>query len=234
MEDIFDKENEVIREAERLIKIGAFHSDSDQKNYTALLNSYRQLLKQMKTLVRMSDIMQSKLSTLTNDLEILSQIDGLTGLYNRRHVNNVYQEAWEVGLEDKTPLGILMIDIDYFKKYNDTFGHLEGDFCLQKIAVAIAQVASEFQAIAGRFGGEEFILIFPETKESLCRKAAELVLSRVKGLQIESPIEGAPVTVSVGIGCAVPNGSMKPEQLIDFADQALYRAKADGRDCYRI
>lgn len=236
MEDIFELEKEVIAEAENLLQENKFTSDEDEERYRQLLNEYRRLLKQMRTMVRMADIMQSKLNSMSGELEKLSQIDGLTGLYNRRYFNEVYQREWKNAAAAGTVLGSMMIDIDYFKVYNDTFGHLAGDDCLQKIAGAIKQAVKDTNISVGRFGGEEFILLIPEADPEQCQVVAQKILEDIMQLDIPSAIRNVEgkVTVSIGIGIVAPKADAKPESLVNAADQALYRAKKEGRNCWRI
>lgn len=236
MEDIFEVEREVIVEAENLILAKEFATAEDEDRYTKLLNEYKKLLRQMRTMVRMSDIMQSKLNTMSSELEKLSQIDGLTGLFNRRFFNEVYQREWQNSIIGGTALGAMMIDIDYFKVYNDTFGHLAGDVCLQKMANSIESAVKDYNAFVGRFGGEEFILLLRDTNIEQCTEVAQLILDNIALMNIPGAIKttGGYVTVSIGIGLMIPDKDMKLESLINAADQALYRAKKDGRNCWRI
>ena len=236
MEDIFDIEKEIIHEAENLLQGKNFSSTEDEERYKRLLNAYKRLLKQMRTMVRMSDIMQSKLNSMSSELEKLSQIDGLTGLYNRRFFNEIYQKEWQNAITSGTVLGAMMIDIDYFKVYNDTYGHLVGDICLQKIASSIGQSVIDFNAFVGRFGGEEFIILLPGADTEQCNDIAKKIMNDISQLGISSAIKTTEgnVTVSIGIGLITPMKDMKPETLVNIADQALYRAKKDGRNCYRF
>ncbi|MEL7657817.1 MAG: GGDEF domain-containing protein, partial [Bacillota bacterium] len=123
--------------------------------------------------------MQSKLNSMSGELEKLSQIDGLTGLYNRRYFNEIYQKEWQNAIAAGTALGAMMIDIDYFKVYNDTFGHLAGDVCLQKIAASIETAVKEFNAYVGRFGGEEFIVLLPDSDIEKCTGIAEKIMYHI-------------------------------------------------------
>ena len=236
MDDIFDKEKEVVIEAETLLDEKKFNSIEDEACYRELLDSYKRLLKQMRTVVRMSDIMQSKLNSLSSELEKLSQIDGMTGLYNRRYFNEIYQKEWNKALAAETSMGVLMIDIDHFKKYNDTYGHLAGDICLQKIAGAIDQAIKDINAFAGRFGGEEFIVLLPDFNSVQCADAAKNIMKNIADLKIPSAgrICSECVSVSIGIGIMVPIEDVRPDTVINLADQALYRAKDDGRNCVRL
>lgn len=235
MEDIFEFEDNVILEAEGYIQTKEFASSEDEVRYEKLLHEYKRLLRQMRTMVRMSDIMQSKLNTMSGELEMLSQIDGLTGLYNRRFFNELYQKEWRKAITEGTELGTLMIDIDYFKVYNDTFGHLAGDVCLQKIAKSIEETIKDSNAFVARFGGEEFILLLPDTNLEQCSGLAQKIMDQLALLNIPGAIKttDGKVTVSIGIGLMKPTEEAKLETLINVADQALYRAKKEGRNCWR-
>lgn len=236
MEDIFELEREVIQEAESLLHLKTFSSEEDEDRYKKLLKAYKRLLKQMQTMVKMSDIMQSKLNSMSSELEKLSQIDGLTGLYNRRFFNEIYLREWKKSVAAGTTLGAMMIDIDYFKVYNDTYGHLAGDECLRKIAGSIGQTVEDLDVHVGRFGGEEFILLLPGADVGKCSEIAQKIMDDIAELSIPSAVKtiGGYVTVSVGIGLITPLEDTKPESLINVADQALYRAKKDGRNCWRL
>jgi len=236
MDDIFEIEREVILEAENLIQAKEFATAEDEDRYIKLLNEYKRLLKQMRTMVRMSDIMQSKLNTMSGELEKLSQIDGLTGLFNRRFFNEVYQREWQNSIAGGTALGAMMIDIDHFKVYNDTFGHLAGDVCLQRMANSIETTVKDYNAFVGRFGGEEFIILLSDTDIEQCTEAAQKILDNIALMNIPGAVKTTDgnVTVSIGIGLMTPEKDMKLESLINTADQALYRAKKDGRNCWRI
>lgn len=236
MEDIFELEDNVILEAEGHIQMKEFAAAEDEDRYEKLLHEYKRLLRQMRTMVRMSDIMQSKLNAMSGELEKLSQIDGLTGLYNRRFFNEIYQKEWRKAITEGTELGTLMIDIDYFKVYNDTFGHLAGDVCLQKIATSIEETIKDSNAFVARFGGEEFILLLSDTDLEQCTGLAQKIMDQLDLLNIPGAIKttDGKVTVSIGIGLMKPMEETKLETLINVADQALYRAKKDGRNCWRV
>ncbi|MDD3168768.1 MAG: GGDEF domain-containing protein [Eubacteriales bacterium] len=236
MEDIFESEYKVVLEAENLIQAKVFASAKDEDHYKNLLHSYKRLLRQMRTMVRMSDIMQSKLNTMSGELEKLSQTDALTGLYNRRFFNEIYQKEWQSATDRGTALGTMMIDIDYFKIYNDTFGHLAGDVCLQKIADSIAGTVKDNDAFVARFGGEEFILLMPDADLEKCTGIAQRIMDDLAALNIPGAIKtpDGKITVSIGIGMMSPTMDSKLETLVNMADQALYRAKKDGRNCWRI
>jgi diguanylate cyclase (GGDEF)-like protein len=162
-------------------------------------------------------------------LELLAVTDPLTGLPNRRRLSDVLDAEWLRGLRTREPIGLAMIDIDHFKKYNDHYGHQCGDECLRLVARAI-QGSVRLTDLAARYGGEEFCVVMPATDSDGARLVAERVRQAVADLC--EPHIGADtgiVTVSVGVTVAVPTVG-RPDQLIKVADQALYEAKRDGRD----
>lgn len=186
---------------------------------------------------------QYKLELLTEELMRTNQelhrmvaIDGLTCIANRRHFEQRCEEEWRRATRDETPLSLIMMDIDYFKKYNDTFGHLMGDECLKKVAEVLAATAVRAGDLAARYGGEEFAVLLPNTDSVGAAVVAEALRSAISALQIEH--SGSPltiVTVSVGVSTAYPcrEESQSPEVLLERADRALYRAKAAGRNNVR-
>jgi diguanylate cyclase (GGDEF)-like protein len=179
---------------------------------------------------------QERTEEYASRLDRLSRHDALTGLANRRHFDEEVQQEWRRATRQQTPLAILMIDIDHFKHYNDTLGHVNGDNCLRKVASIIAAHTRRPGELAVRYGGEEFLLMFPDTgREAACVQAERLIealhlarLPHAPGLAREH------VTVSVGVAAVVPGTSMlAPGELICAADDALYEAKHAGRDTWR-
>lgn len=169
-------------------------------------------------------------------LDRLSRHDALTGLANRRHFDELVQQEWRRAARQQGSLAILMIDIDHFKHYNDTLGHVNGDGCLRKVASIIAAHTRRPGELAVRYGGEEFLLMFPDTdREGACQQAQRLVESvRHAQLPHAPGLARGCVTVSVGVAAVVPGTSMlAPGELICAADDALYEAKHAGRDTWR-
>lgn len=236
MDNIFSKEEEIISNAEKLISLKQFSSIEDEINYTNLLNEYKDLLKQMMKVVKMADITQLDLKTISDNLEIISQIDVLTELYNRRYFNEAYDREWKNSILLQTPISLVMIDIDYFKKYNDTYGHLKGDECLATVAKQIGKSARKTRDVVSRFGGEEFIIILPETDINGAALIAKSLIKDIQNLNIahkSSPISEK-VTLSIGLASMIPNENMDMDVFLKMADDALYEAKNDGRNCFKI
>lgn len=163
-------------------------------------------------------------------LEQLATRDGLTSLANRRCFDDTLAAEWQRALRQQQPLSLLMVDVDNFKQYNDAYGHLGGDECLQRIANA---VASEMRAndLVARYGGEEFAVILPNQALKGAAIVAERIRCRVE--QLDLPNLGSDahvVTVSIGAATALPSVETDPSQLVATADSALYRAKHMGRN----
>ncbi|MBF0160065.1 MAG: diguanylate cyclase [Magnetococcales bacterium] len=165
-------------------------------------------------------------------LERLAILDGLTGIPNRRRFDHVISYEWERSLRYQHVLTLIMMDIDFFKLYNDHYGHAGGDTCLKKVAGAISAAMPRTIDLAARYGGEEFACILPETSGKGALAVAERILARVRDLQIphaQSRVADH-VTVSIGVTTMVPNMGQSFPDLIKRADEALYQAKHDGRN----
>ena len=166
-------------------------------------------------------------------LQRLMNSDGLTGLSNRRHFDEYLEMEWRRSLREQSQLSLLMIDVDYFKSYNDTFGHVAGDEALRQVAGAIREGCSRSSDLAARYGGEEFAMVLPGTSPGGARLLAEKVRRTVESLQIshDQPRPGSHLTVSIGVSTLVPGGGGQTFRvLIEMADQALYQAKNNGRN----
>lgn len=165
-------------------------------------------------------------------LETLASIDALTGVPNRRGFDDYLEREWRRAARTQTPLSLIMIDIDYFKSYNDNHGHLAGDDCLKAIAKHLKNVPRRGGDIVARFGGEEFMAVLPDTPFESLQFMAEKFRSSVEAATIphaSSPVSEV-VTVSVGAVTVVPVHQCSPLVLIEKADQMLYQAKCQGRN----
>ena len=162
-------------------------------------------------------------------------MDELTGIANRRSFMEQLSRAWREELRKGTQagsLGLLLVDIDQFKDYNDLYGHPQGDRCLRQVAGILAGFARRPRDLAARIGGEEFVLLLPETGPEQALELAQALRSAVEAAEIPhaASIVAPQVTVSVGVASEVPLNSRAPESLLQQADQALYRAKREGRN----
>jgi diguanylate cyclase (GGDEF)-like protein len=165
--------------------------------------------------------------------ESLSFIDGLTGISNRRRFDEYLNTNWRFCLREKAPLSLIMVDIDYFKAYNDSQGHLAGDDCLKGVSAALACSINRPLDFIFRYGGEEFAAILPLTDVFGAMFLAEKMREKVKNLQIPHPnsMISKYVTVSIGAADIIPSEQLTSEILIKLADKALYNAKDKGRNC---
>lgn len=193
------------------------------------------------SMVMFSDVTKAKqdendLRELNQKLFSLAQTDGLTGLTNRRAFDRVLEVAIDEARAINGDVGLLMIDVDKFKIFNDTYGHPAGDRCLRLVADCLVHVVSPFSsATVGRYGGEEFGIVLPKMNLSEAESVGRLVMSAVRSLgSAEDGDPLADVTVSVGVASIASSLGKSPNRILDRADSALYRAKAAGRDCIRV
>ncbi len=165
-------------------------------------------------------------------LETLSMRDGLTGIANRRRFNDSLNRAWRQAMRGATPLSLLMADIDCFKAYNDTYGHMAGDECLKAVAATLAGVLKRPGDLVARFGGEEFVVILEETDLAGAMHLAESMRLAVSDLGISHSGSCAAnvVTITLGAACCVPRAGANADSLLCLADRKLYEAKMAGRN----
>jgi len=236
---IFSRETQVIADADATAENAGYADNPILSPYLDLLGEYKKLFRQTRRLVKMSDRMQRDLNELNGELqkhkEILSQmsyVDGLTNIANRRRFNELIETEWKRHRRGSQPLALILLDLDYFKQYNDNYGHSAGDECLVQVARALAQTVKRPGDLAARYGGEEFAVLLPETDLSGAINVAYEAHSNIQALALEheySPI--APiVTVSVGTAAMVPEGSCPYQELVETADQQLYAANEAGRN----
>ncbi len=168
----------------------------------------------------------------TNDrLTVMASIDMLSGLANRRGFQSRLDFEWLKAQQNNTELALLMIDVDHFKLYNDTYGHPEGDACLTRLGEALADLAAGTMGFAGRYGGEEFCLLLPNTGSVRALEIGEAVRAAIQDLGMPHVTSSHhTVTVSVGVAATLPNAAQSPGDLIEAADAALYAAKHRGRN----
>lgn len=179
---------------------------------------------------------QKKLHDMNERLQQLTNLDGLTKIPNRRYFDEHFRKQWQNAARNHTPLSLIMVDIDFFKKFNDTYGHLAGDECLQKVAESLHQSVNRAFDLVARYGGEEFGIILPETDVEGARNVGELFRKNVESLKIPHASSDISqfVTISVGVSTIIPDQEQEPNELINMADQALYQAKHDCRNCVRF
>jgi len=170
------------------------------------------------------------LEKVNTKLKELSTTDGLTGLKNRRHFNEMFHYEFARAVRDKTPLALLMIDVDHFKNINDTFGHLIGDDCLKMIAETLHEMIRRECDCLSRYGGEEFCMLLPNTRTQGALHLAESIRLCVEKLKFSAEGASIPVTVSIGVVTEVPEKKEDQERFLNKADEALYISKQNGRN----
>ncbi len=193
------------------------------------------LVAKLRAMQRISE-MQAQLNKANNTLKMMAIKDALTGLYNRRYFDEMLIKELKRSMRTETSLSLILCDIDYFKMYNDHYGHQAGDDCLVKVAQALQKECQRPGDVAARYGGEEFVFILPETGLQGAGIVAESIVASVKALSI--PHQESSVSDSVTLSCGV--ASVQPKKtddlielahnLIKLADENLYKAKEQGRD----
>lgn len=231
MGSIFIKEEEILKDSVSILESNTIETDKDRELYKVLVGEYKELLEQMKRMIKVSDIMENKLNLIRRSIGEISKLDFLTNMYNRRHFDKVLTEEWRKNENGNSSIAILMIDIDKFKEYNDKYGHVEGDKCLQRISTLIKNAFDQSDSIASRYGGEEFIALISNSDLQNAQYIADNIRKDIEKLNIlHESSEFGRVTVSIGVATGMPNIKSQPEKLIIMADQALYRAKSSGRN----
>lgn len=192
-------------------------------------------------LVHLNEQLEAKILQRTLELEEankrlaeLSVTDGLTGIANRRKFDAVLAEEWTRAVRAGSTLALVMLDIDHFKKYNDHYGHQQGDDCLKRVAEVLRAGARRQGDLATRYGGEEFCMILPDTCLDGAFEIAERLRREVEELNMpHEQSDFGRVTVSLGVGASTPGKGQGPAELLRLADASLYRAKSEGRNCVR-
>ncbi len=180
--------------------------------------------------------LKKQLEESNEKLKLLSSLDGLTGLLNRRSFDELLLKEWQRGIRNQKPLTLILIDIDHFKSFNDSYGHIAGDHCLKEVALGLERSIHRDIDIIARYGGEEFAAILPATDEEGAKMVAERIRMNISQLEIEHSVSMPyqHVTVSLGASSVIPSKEQSPTVLIAAADAALYLAKAQGRNCCRF
>jgi len=182
------------------------------------------------------EIATKKLKKANKKLENVSYTDVLTSLHNRRYFNLVYKRELQRAKREKSYITFMMLDIDYFKQYNDTYGHIEGDFALKSVAKILTDTLKRPTDFVFRLGGEEFGILLTHTDETNSAKLARDIgdAIRARGIKHEASQVSQYLTISIGLVCCVADNSLNEDILLSKADEMLYEAKDGGRDRYRI
>lgn len=168
----------------------------------------------------------------SDSLESLARIDGLTHIPNRRYFNDAFTRAYRKSVRDNKSLAVMMIDVDFFKLYNDHYGHGKGDDCLTKVASALSSVLKRATDLVARYGGEEFVVLLDQVDLEGMQVVGEQLLSAVEALAIPHDYSSVVNHITISIGAALKDSSteLTPDALLKCADDALYRAKNQGRN----
>lgn len=209
---------------DRAFAVGASDYVTKPIHFAVLRQRVRRLIQQTQ--------LYQQLEVANRELKRLASLDGLTGIANRRRFDEYIEAEWRRMTREKMPLSLILCDIDYFKKYNDTYGHQAGDSCLRKVANALSFCIKRSVDLVARYGGEEFAVILPNTTTAGASQVAEEIREFVNALKIPHAQSAVSehVTLSLGVASMEPTLDTSPSMLIATADAALYRAKAAGRN----
>jgi two-component system chemotaxis family response regulator WspR len=180
--------------------------------------------------------LQTELEKSNTELQKLSSLDGLTGIANRRRFDEFVSNECLRSARENTVLSLVLIDVDFFKPYNDNYGHLAGDGCLRRVASALSEVVHRPADLVARYGGEEFVVVLPNTDADGAGKLAKILCEKIRSLKIPHAYSDISkyLTISIGVASKVACEGVSPTDLISLADEALYQAKESGRDRYVI
>lgn len=195
----------------------------------------QELLDYQKNLERIVEVRTAELNALNKQLELIAYKDPLTDIYNRRYLMQAISKELHSAARHDYEISVLMLDVDYFKQYNDAYGHLQGDECLRRIAQLLKSHFQRMTDVVARYGGEEFCVLLPGIDESQAMHMSEMFRHLLEQANIEhsaSPIAGY-ITMSIGITTCSPTFECNAERLLETADSALYIAKQNGRNQIR-
>ncbi|MFT3929602.1 MAG: diguanylate cyclase [Spongiibacteraceae bacterium] len=208
-------------------------NDYTQRLDSKLRNELGELSHDIDALVQHVHVQQQQLQAQTREMQALSFQDGLTGLSNRRRFDQALTDDWVRAQRSHTPLALIMLDVDYFKNYNDHYGHQRGDEALKLLAAIIRRVVVRQSDIAARYGGEEFAILLPDTSEANAQKIAERIQTELASAALPHDYSAVAriITLSMGVAAITPSPTQSSRELVHKADSALYAAKGSGRNC---
>ena len=224
-------------------KLGHTVESPNIRELHLLAQAFNQMVQQLKysfsNLAEVNDELEQRVAERTRALEQVNEelkhstrIDDLTQVANRRRFSEYLETVWLQHLRNHQPLSLLVCDVDFFKVYNDTYGHLAGDTCLRQIARAMESALNRPSDLLARYGGEEFVVVLPQTNLQGAQQVAERIRQQLSQMEIPHRTSSvvSRVTVSIGASCCLASREVSPDTLIARADQALYQAKRSGRD----
>jgi diguanylate cyclase (GGDEF)-like protein len=231
--DLFDNEQKIYDTAAKYIEEVQNSSSVSFEKYEFLVKEYGKLLKQLRQSIHFADRISNGLFRNNMVLDEKVHFDALTGIYNRRFLDDNIKRIINTLSRSHGSLSVMMLDIDYFKKYNDTYGHNMGDACLKAVAKTLSETGRADDCVI-RYGGEEFVIFLPNTDEGGAGISAVRLLESVRALEIphiNSDIEDY-VTISIGATTINVKYNHQYMNYIDRADEALYMSKNSGRNTY--
>jgi len=231
--DLFENEQKVFNDAAKRIEEVRKGGSFSFEEYESLVKEYGKLLKQLRKSIHFADRISNGLFKNNMILDEKVHYDSLTGIYNRRFMDDNFKRIIKSVSRSKGELTVMMLDIDFFKKYNDTYGHNMGDACLKAVAKALSESARMNDCVV-RYGGEEFVVILPNTDEAGAGITAARFLESVRSLYIPHRSSDIANYVTISIGATTVKVKLKHQYMdyIERADNALYMSKNSGRDRY--
>jgi len=232
---IFLSSKEADQDLDRAIEAGGDDYLVKPVSFVVLNAKIRALQRIEATRVKLVETSR-ELAAANRELENLSRQDGLTGIANRRYFDSYLLTEMKRASRERQPLSLILADVDYFKAYNDYYGHQAGDDCLRQVAEALKSVGKRPADLAARYGGEEFAMVLPATSLEGATDVAKLLARTIEGLAVAHVRSGVSdkISLSQGIASLVPGNDTRPESIIELADQALYQAKQQGRNRYVV
>lgn len=234
MLDLFEKEQQVYESALARLKVIELDGVCQPEDYAYIVKEYGKVLRQLRRMNRIFD--RSTVTSHATQEELKNKVnyDALTGIYNRRFLDEILKRFMDNTTLSGGLVGVLMLDIDYFKKYNDTYGHDAGDKTLREVAKALKSCVRRSNDFAARYGGEEFSIVLVNTDqdgiEVMCQRANKAV--RKLGIAHEKSDVAPHVTVSIGASLVITDKVSDYKEVVKRADEALYQSKKTGRDKY--
>ena len=231
--DLFDIEQKIIDDAQKRIEEVREGGSLGLEEYEALVKEYRKLLKQLRQSIHFADRVSNGLFRNNMILDEKVHFDALTGIYNRRFLDDNIKRIINTLSRSHGSLSVMMLDIDYFKKYNDTYGHSMGDECLKSVAKALSETGRADDCVI-RYGGEEFVILLPNTDKAGAGITAQRLLESVRALEIPHINSDIADYVTISIGATTVRVKLNHLYMnyIERADEALYVSKDTGRNKY--
>lgn len=233
------KQQEILKNSVEVLNQHTNDSDLLWASLSKLTQGYRELLKRADRQDELTTMQRQELNELTEkknllveEIDFLGQTDGLTGVSNYRQFREVLDREWQCAIRRQSALSLIMIDIDFFRNYNDNYGHVAGDVCLKRVSALVADVFKRPSDLTARYGGDKLVCVAPETDHGGARIVANNLLSGVQNLDIphSSSRVSEVVTISLGVATTIPTKAVKPYELAEASEALVQKAKQAGRN----